>query len=205
MSLLILQTPVTLLVVLVTIAVSIAGFNNPRVTDALLLDVQVIRRRHEYHRLITSGFVHADPLHLFMNMFTLVFIGPVLERMAGPGGFGIVYFASLIAGSAFALMEHLRSSSYRALGASGAVSGVTVVFALFAPFAQIIVFVLPMPAILFAVLYIVWSAYASGRVNDGVGHEAHLGGALMGLVLTCLIWPAAIDSLIDQVRHTFSR
>jgi membrane associated rhomboid family serine protease len=204
MSLLILHTPITLLVLLVTVAVSIAGFNNPRLVDALMMDVQAIRRRHEYHRLVTSGFVHADPLHLLMNMFTLFFLGPALEQMAGSGGFGIVYFASLIAGSAFALMEHFRKASYRALGASGAVSGVTVVFALFAPFAQIIVFVLPMPAILFAALYIAWSIYASGgRVNDGIGHEAHLGGALMGLVLVCLIWPAAIDNLIDQVRQTF--
>jgi membrane associated rhomboid family serine protease len=200
---LILHSPITLLVLLVTIAVSIAGFNNPRLTDALMLDVQAIRQRHEYHRLLTSGFVHGDPLHLFMNMFTLFFLGPGLEQMAGPGGFGIVYFASLLAGSAFAVMEHLRSTSYRALGASGAVSGVTVVFALFAPFAKIIVFVLPMPAIVFAVLYIAWSAYASGRVNDGVGHEAHLGGALMGLVLTCLIWPVAIDDLVSQVRQAF--
>jgi membrane associated rhomboid family serine protease len=197
----ILHTPVTLLVLLATIAVSIAGFRNPRLTDALILDVQAIRKRREYHRLLTSGFVHGDPMHLFMNMLTLFFLGPGLEQMAGPVGFAIIYFASLLAGSAWAVMEHLRSSSYRALGASGAISGITVVFALFAPFAQIIVLILPMPAIVFAVLYIAWSAYASGRVNDGVGHEAHLGGALMGLVLTCALWPSAIEDLIGQLRH----
>jgi membrane associated rhomboid family serine protease len=197
----ILHTPVTLLVLIVTIAVSIAGFRNPRLTDAFILDMQAILRRREYYRLLTSGFVHGDPMHLFMNMLTLFFLGPGLERMAGSSGFAIVYFASLIAGSAFAIMEHFRSASYRALGASGAISGVTVVFALFAPFAQIIVFILPMPAIIFAGLYIGWSIYASGRINDGIGHEAHLGGALMGIVLTCLLWPLAIEDLISQVRQ----
>jgi membrane associated rhomboid family serine protease len=199
----ILHTPMTLLVLLATIAISIAGFRNPRLTDALIVDMQAIMRRREYYRLATSGFVHGDPMHLFMNMLTLFFLGPGVERMTGWGGFLIIYFASLIAGSAWAVMEHFRSASYRALGASGAVSGVTVVFALFAPFASIIVFILPMPAIVFAVLYIAWSAYASGRVNDGVGHEAHLGGALMGLVLTCLIWPAAIENLVSDVRSMF--
>jgi membrane associated rhomboid family serine protease len=199
----ILHTPVALLVLVATIAISIMGFGNPRFTDALILDVHAIVKRREYHRLLTSGFVHGDPLHLFMNMLTLFFLGPGLERMAGSTGFAIIYFASLLAGSAWAVMEHLRSASYRALGASGAVSGVTVVFALFAPFAQIIVFILPMPAIVFAVLYIAWSAYASGRVNDGIGHEAHLGGALMGLVLTCLIWPTAIENLIGELHSMF--
>lgn len=197
----ILHTPVTLTVLIATIAVSIAGFGNPRLTDALILDVQAILRRREYHRLLTSGFVHGDPMHLFMNMLTLFFLGPALEEMVGPVGFALVYFASLLAGSAWAVMEHFRNLSYRALGASGAVSGVTVVFALFAPLASIIVFILPMPAIVFAALYIGWSIYAAGRVNDGIGHEAHLGGALMGVVLTCLLWPAAIDDLISQVGH----
>jgi membrane associated rhomboid family serine protease len=197
----ILHTPVTLTILLVTIAVSIAGLRNPRLTDALILDVHGIVRRREYYRLLTSGFVHGDPMHLFMNMLTLFFLGPALEIMAGSAGFAIAYFASLLAGSAWAVMEHFRSASYRALGASGAVSGVTVMFALFAPFAQIIVFILPMPAIVFAALYIGWSIYASGRVNDGIGHEAHLGGALMGVVLTCLFWPEAIENLIGQVRQ----
>lgn len=197
----ILHTPVTLVVLLVTIAVSIAGFRNLRLTDALILDMQAILRRREYYRLMTSGFVHGDPAHLFMNMLTLFFLGPALEQMAGSFGFAVVYFVSLLAGSAWAVMEHFRSASYRALGASGAISGVTVVFALFAPFASIIVFILPMPAIIFAALYIGWSAYAAGRVRDGVGHEAHLGGALMGVVLTCLLWPDAIENLIAQVRQ----
>ncbi|MBI1361830.1 MAG: rhomboid family intramembrane serine protease [Alphaproteobacteria bacterium] len=195
----ILHTPVTLLLLVVTVGVSIAGFNNPRFLHGALLDVQAIVKRHEYHRLLTSGFVHADPMHLFVNMLTLFFLGPSLELMAGSGGMLLVYFLSLLAGSGWTLLEHHRNRSYRALGASGAISGVTVVFALFAPFAMLIVFILPVPAILFAAFYIGWSIYASRNVRDGIGHDAHLGGALMGLVLVCLIWPSAIDSLIAQI------
>lgn len=195
----ILHTPVTLLLLAVTVGVSIAGFNNPRFLDGAILDVQAIVKRHEYHRMLTSGFVHADPMHLFVNMLTLFFLGPSLEQMAGSGGMLLIYFASLLAGSGWSLMEHVRDRSYRALGASGAISGVTVVFALFAPFAMLIVFILPVPAIVFAGLYIGWSIYAARNVRDGIGHDAHLGGALMGVVLVCLIWPVAIDSLISQV------
>jgi membrane associated rhomboid family serine protease len=196
----ILSAQITLALMVITIGVSVVAFNRPRLMDALILDMQAIVRRREYHRLLTSGFVHGDPMHLFMNMLTLFFLGPGLEQMVGPAGFALVYFASLLAGSGWTMLEHFRDMSYRALGASGAISGVTIVFALFAPFAMIIVFILPMPAILFAVFYIGWSAWSSGRSTDGIGHAAHLGGALMGVVLTCLLWPEALHSLIAQVR-----
>jgi membrane associated rhomboid family serine protease len=108
--------------------------------------------------------------------------------------------ACLVAGSAWTLMEHWRNMNYKALGASGAVSGVTAAFGLFAPFAMIIFFVIPMPAILFAVLFIAYSAFASStQLRDGIGHSAHLGGALMGVALVCLFWPAAVRDAWDQI------
>jgi membrane associated rhomboid family serine protease len=182
------------------IALSIMAFGNTRLIDGLLFDVGRIRRNNEWHRTVTSGFIHGDPAHLFMNMLSLFFIGPPLELFLGTWTFLGFYMACLIAGSAWTLMEHWRNMNYKALGASGAVSGVTAAFGLFAPFQMIIFFVIPMPAILFAVLFIAYSAFASAtQVRDGIGHSAHLGGALMGVVLVCLFWPAAVRDAWDQI------
>ncbi len=198
---LLMASPATLALLIANIAISSFAFQNERVIAATLFDVAMIRRRHQYQRMITSGFVHGDGFHLFMNMLALFFLGPYLEYLVGPVAFLGIYFASLIAGSLWTYMEHFRDMNYRALGASGAVSGVTAAAALFAPLQTILVFfVLPMPFILFAALYTGWSAWASAtRVRDGIGHSAHLGGALMGLALVCIVWPQVARNAWDQV------
>jgi membrane associated rhomboid family serine protease len=182
----------TIVLLLANLAISIAAFNNPRLLDSLLLYARPILGGRQLYRVISSGFIHGDPLHLFVNLLTLFFIGPYLELTIGAANFVMLYFASLLAGSGWALMENVRNPEYRALGASGAISGVTAAFALFEPLAIFFVFFIPMPAIVFAVVYIAWSAYASGRIQDGIGHAAHLGGALMGVALVCLIWPGVV-------------
>lgn len=198
---LLMQAHATLALLATNVILSVIAFGNPRLVDAMLFDIGRIRKKNEWHRTITSGFVHGDPLHLFMNMLSLFFIGPALEVLVlGTWTFLGFYMACLIAGSAWTLMEHWRDANYKALGASGAVSGITAAFGLFAPFAMIIFFVVPMPAILFAVLFIAYSAFASGgRMQDGIGHAAHLGGALMGVALVCLFWPAAIRDAWLQI------
>ncbi len=195
-----LSAHVTLALLAANILISIAAFNDPRLLERALFHIGAMRRRGEWYRMVSSGFIHGGPGHLFMNMITLFFFGPALENGLGSTNFAMIYFLSLLAGSAWALMENYRDLNYRALGASGAISGVTVAFAMFAPFALLFVFFIPMPAIVFAVVYIVFSAYASGSGRqDGIGHGAHLGGALMGLVLVCIFWPQAIRDMFDQV------
>jgi len=200
---LLLQAPATLALLAANALISFTGFSNVALTDALMMDVGRMRRNNEWYRAVTSGFVHADTFHLLMNMLTLFFIGPVLEYMVGTLPFLAIYMVSLLGGSAWALLDNFRDMSYRALGASGAISGVTIAFALFAPFAMIVVLIVPMPAILFAFLYILYSAFASGRIRDGIGHAAHLGGALAGLVMVCLFWPEAPRDLWQQILARF--
>jgi membrane associated rhomboid family serine protease len=163
-----------------------------------------MRRGNEWWRMITSGFVHGDPFHLMMNMLALFFLGPSLEYIVKTGPFLAIYMLSLLAGSLWTWMEHFRDTNYRALGASGAVSGITTAIAMFAPFATIYAFfALPMPLIVFAACYIIWSAWASqSRVQDGIGHGAHLGGALAGVALVCVFWPGAVRGLWDQFVAT---
>lgn len=201
---LLLHSPATLALLVANVVISIAGFNNDKIIDRLLFDVGRMRRDKQWYRMVTSGFIHADPFHLFMNMLALYFMGPYLEYFTTTGGFLLIYFGALLGGSLWTWMEHFRDTNYRALGASGAVSGVTTATAVFAPFVQIMVFfALPMPLIVFALCYIVWSAWASrSNLRDGIGHGAHLGGALAGIAIVCLFWPDAPRGALDQFMQT---
>jgi membrane associated rhomboid family serine protease len=198
---LLLNAPVNMALLAANIGLSIAAFQNVRLLDSLLFDVNRIKRDKQWYRWVTSAFIHGDPTHLFFNMLALFFFGPVMEVGLGTIEFIAIYFGSLLAGSAWTWMEHYRDPNYRALGASGAISGVTSAAALFFPFSTIyLFFAVPMPMIVFALGYIIWSAVASaGRVRDGIGHAAHLGGALAGVVIVCIWWPQAPQAMIDQL------
>jgi membrane associated rhomboid family serine protease len=198
---LLMRSPATLGLLATNILVSMAAFSNERLLGAMLFDVALIRRRNEYHRMVTSGFIHGDPMHLFMNMLALFFLGPALEYAVGAWTYLAIYMVALAGGSLWTYMEHFRDMNYRALGASGAVSGITTAAAVFYPLSTILLFfALPMPFILFAALYIGWSAWASAsRVRDGIGHSAHLGGALTGLALVCIFWPRVVQMSREQI------
>lgn len=201
-------TPVTIL--LLALNAMVSGY-------ALLVDISVIDRLAfrperilkygEYQRLITAGFVHVGIAHLAFNMITLYFFGPFLERILGSGLFLILYFGSELAAHGLSLVLNRDDPHYSAIGASGAVSGVVFSFCLFQPFAMLgVFFVIPMPAILFAVLYVVGSIYAMqregepGSMGGGIAHEAHLGGAIGGLVLTILLEPRAIPAFVQALQ-----
>jgi membrane associated rhomboid family serine protease len=198
---LLLNAPVNMALLAANIGLSIAAFQNVRLLDSLLFDVNRIKRDKQWYRWVTSAFIHGDPTHLFFNMLALFFFGPAMEVGLGTIEFIAIYFGSLLAGSAWTWMEHYRDPNYRALGASGAISGVTSAAALFFPFSTIyLFFAVPMPMIVFALGYIIWSAVASaGRIRDGIGHAAHLGGALAGVVIVCIWWPQAPQAMIDQL------
>lgn len=193
-----LSTPASLLLLLTNIGVSFAAFNNPQLMDSLMFDVDRIRRNGEWYRWFTSGFVHGNPPHLLVNMLTLFAFGPSLEGALGTGSFLAIYVGSLLAGSAWTWMEHFRDSNYRAVGASGAISGLVSVYAIFAPLAMFLF--PPVPAIVYAIGFLLWSAWASSNnVRDGIGHAAHLGGALAGVAIVCIWWPFAPQRMIDQI------
>jgi membrane associated rhomboid family serine protease len=197
---LLLASPATLILLAANILVSMAALNTPALQDRLLFWMRPVRQGRELERLVTSGFVHTGPIHLMVNMLTLFFVGPVMEQMIGTTLFVAVYAGSLLGGSALSFLENIRNTDYRAAGASGALSGVMLVFALLQPFAMIYVFfAIPMPAILFALLYIGYSIFASGQPGQRLDHAAHLGGALTGVVFVCLLWPQAIGDLWTEI------
>ena len=202
-----LNAPITLALLLSNVGISgYAMFADPSLIKELSFRPRRIRERGEYYRFFTAGFVHAGGAHLAFNMITLYFFGPLLERILGAGAFLILYFGSELAAHALTYGMHRNDPNYAAVGASGAISGVLFAFCLYAPLAMLgVMFIIPMPAILFAVLYVVVSIYAIGQrqpgTRGGIAHEAHLGGALGGVVLTILLdYPRPINSFLREMQ-----
>lgn len=194
------ETPVTLVLLVLNVLVAVyTFFVDPSVLDRLAFKPYNFMQG-EYWRALTAGFLHVGLAHLAFNMITLFFFGPLIEGLLGPARFLAIYFGSEIAANAMTLAKHRGNPGYSAVGASGAISGVLFSFCLFAPLELIyIFFAIPMPAILFAVLYVVGSIYASQQGGGRIAHEAHLGGALGGVVLTILVYPASLAIFLRQL------
>ncbi|MBP8066818.1 MAG: rhomboid family intramembrane serine protease [Flavobacterium sp.] len=176
--------PVLLLIIAVTAIFSYRGFSD-----------QAFFRKYEFHigsiragehlRMITSGFLHADFTHLIFNMLTLYFFAPVVIAYLGVMHFVIIYFGSLIFGSLLSLYFHKNDYYYRAIGASGAVTGVLYSAILLRPDMTLgLYFIIPVPAYLFGIGYLLYSIYGMKAKNDNIGHTAHFGGAIGGYIIT---------------------
>ena len=148
----------------------------------------------EYYRLISSGFLHGDLQHLLFNCFTLFIFGDTVIMRLGEINFVLLYFSCLVFSGWLSVYFNKNNYYYSAVGASGAVIGVVYSSILLYPSMKLafIFFPIPMPAYLFAVGYLLYSLYGVKKLNDGIGHEAHIGGALSGLLLTSLFKPNVI-------------
>lgn len=207
------ETPVTVLLLILNGMVSGYAFAvDQSLIDRFAFRPDRILRYGEYHRLITAGFVHVGIGHLAFNMITLYFFGPLLEILMGSVAFTVLYFGSELAAHGLSLLLNSDDPHYSAIGASGAVSGVVFSFCLFRPRAMLgVFFVIPMPAIVFAVLYVVGSVYAmqqrghEGQVGGGIAHEAHLGGAVGGLLLTIILDQRALPTFVREMGALFNQ
>ena len=188
-------TGITLVIIVaVNIAASYKGFTNQLFFDAYKFEVDKILINKDYKRLITAGFLHSGWTHLILNMFTLMMFSESIERYLGESLFLTIYLASLVGGCLFALFIHRNHGDYSAVGASGAVCGI--VFASIALFPDMGVgfFFLPVfiPGWLYGVVYVLYSIYGIRSKKDNIGHEAHLGGALIGMMLSVILHPSAL-------------
>ncbi|MGI9191750.1 MAG: rhomboid family intramembrane serine protease [Chitinophagaceae bacterium] len=199
---------VTLLIILITVLVSIAGFQNSQIIHQALFYPSVMDSRKEYWRFFTHGFIHADWSHLIFNMLTLYFFGKNCESAfeylyGNTWMFPLFYLAALLMSSLPSYAKHKNNYSYRALGASGAVASVLFYTILLNPWQLLMIqFIIPIPAILFGVGYIAYSSYQSKNGSgDGIGHEAHLWGAVFGLVFPLATKPEIFPYFINQLLH----
>lgn len=147
--------------------------------------------RGEQYRMLTSGFLHVDYMHLILNMYVLYIFSDTLMDKLGDIKFLILYFGSLLAGSFLTKVYHKNELYYSAVGASGAVSGVVYASILLYPNMSLFLFPLPIPipAYIFGIGYLIYSIYGMRNQFGNIGHSAHLGGAIGGYILMLLLYP----------------
>ncbi|KAF2333997.1 rhomboid family intramembrane serine protease [Flavobacterium nitrogenifigens] len=177
-------------IIVANVVISYKGFNDLYFFRKYEFHVGSIRSGEQI-RMLSSGFLHVDMMHLIFNMLTLYFFAPVVLGWLGNFSFILVYFGSLIFGSLLTMLFHKNDYSYRAVGASGAVTGVLYSAILLQPDMMLgIFFVIPMPAYIFGILYLLYSIYGMKAKNDNIGHTAHFGGAIGGYLITLIKQPS---------------
>ena len=181
---------ILILIIVINLIVSFKGFNDLLFFRKYEFHIGSIRSGDQF-RMISSGFLHADLGHLFFNMFTLFMFAPVVIGYLGDFSFLLVYVASLVFGSLLTLYFHKNDYNYRAIGASGAVTGVLYSAILLQPDMSLYLFFvpIPIPAFLFGIGYLLYSIYGMKAKNDNIGHTAHFGGAIGGFFITLLKQP----------------
>jgi len=196
----------TIIIIAITCVVSFAAFGNPKLLDALVFWPPAVTKKHDYSRFLSYGFVHGDFQHLLFNMITLYFFGRVIEGFVnsqlGAYGFGLFYLSGLIVSILPTYFQHRNDEDYRSLGASGAVSAVLFAFILFQPWAMIyFFFAIPIPAIVYAVLYVGYTIWANRRGGDRINHSAHLWGAAYGVAFVLVLKPEVLSLFVERLMH----
>ncbi len=198
----------TLIIIIITCIVSYLAFQDAGKKYRWLMNPYQIVHRKQYERLITSGFIHADWTHLIFNMLTLYFFGDYVEfYFNSVSQYGtVLYIAMYLLGMVVAdipsLIKHKDNPNYNALGASGAVSAVVFSSILFNPLNELCLYgLLCLPGFIFGLIYVIYSYYSAKNQRDNIGHEAHLFGALFGVVFSIAVWPQVIGHFIDQMAN----
>ncbi|MEZ4396923.1 MAG: rhomboid family intramembrane serine protease [Candidatus Krumholzibacteriia bacterium] len=183
---------VTVAIIIATVVVSALGFRDEQVVRRFLFDVQAVRAGQLY-RLFTAGFLHASLPHLLFNMFSFYSFARLIEQVYGPLPLALIYVAAILGGNLLALAMH-RNQVYRALGASGGVCGVIFASIFLLPGGSVTVFPIPMaiPSWLFAILFVVATGAGMRSGFGNIGHDAHLGGAIIGLLVTTALYPGIV-------------
>lgn len=198
------ETPVTYALIAITCVVSWIAFNNRKLADRLILWPPAIDKHKQYDRLVTYGFIHADFMHLLFNMLTLFFFGPQIESLMGDVGvwvYPLFYVSALVVSILPTYLKNQHNPNYLSLGASGAVSAILFAYILVRPWSIIGVFFVPMPAILFAVLYVGYSIWMDRRGGDRINHSAHLAGAAYGVLFMLVMEPRVLGHFLRQLQQ----
>lgn len=198
---------ITTIIIIVTCIISISAFMVPQLTERWIMYPYRVKHNNEWWRFITSGFLHANWMHLFFNMFVLWSFGPAVEFLyqsnynaKGLYFFVLLYLFGIIFSDLPTFAKWKDNPSYRSLGASGAVSAVLFAYIVFAPFDKILLMgVLPMPAILWGVAYLFYSWYSGKQARDGINHDAHFFGAIFGIVFTIAMKPQLLEQFLQQI------
>ena len=206
---------ITVIIIIITAIISLAGFRSPKLIYDLIFYPPAITNNRQYYRFITCGFIHADPGHLFFNMYAFYLFGNITEEIFDAifGSYGkllyiIMYVSALIVCVIPSYLKNKNNPSYRSLGASGAVSAVVFAYIIFNPLQGIGLIFIPvyMMGFLFGIIYLGVSYWLDKKGGGRVNHSAHIWGALFGiifLIVTSRLFSnyPVLDHFIDAVKN----
>jgi membrane associated rhomboid family serine protease len=199
---------ITIFIIILTAGISLFAFNNQELFYRLKFNAYLIHHSKQLYRFFTYGFIHADWGHLLVNMFVLFSFGRAVELsfahffgMKGSFYFVLLYAGGIVFSTLASFARHKNNEYYNAVGASGAVSAVLFSSILMNPQMAImfIFFPIPIPAWIFGILYLIYSAYMAKRGTDNIGHDAHFWGAVFGLVFTAAINPSFVPDFFGLI------
>ena len=194
-------TPVASVIFVITPITSLYVFYNQNLYGKMMLHPYTVSRGKDLHTLFTSGLIHRDTMHLLFNMMSYYFFAFRLEQQMGHWQFEILYLLSLILSDMPTVLKNKENYNYYSLGASGAISAVIFGAILYSPLDKMGLIFLPIliPAYIFGILYLIYCSYASKYSHDSINHDAHLYGALSGLLIAILLRPAVLPAFIEQI------
>jgi membrane associated rhomboid family serine protease len=192
--------PVHVILMATVVIVSLIGMSSDSVKRALILHPYRVRHDGHVHRLLTAGWLHGDFAHLAFNMITLYFFAGDVLRVLGPVRFLALYLSAVVMGFVPTTLRYMNKQEYSSLGASGAVAAVIFSAILLVPNLKMFLMFLPIPVpgIVFALAYLVYSFWHSRTASDGVNHDAHFFGALYGAMFTYAFEPARVERTIKS-------
>jgi len=196
-----------LIIVIITAAISIYAFNNRQLSDKLCLKPNLVYHRFHVHRILTHSLLHGDWTHLIVNMYVLYMFGEVCLKyfslyFGGKANFYFLtlYVFSLVFSSLYSIIKHRNNPHYSAVGASGAVTAVVFTTIFFDPWNKLLFFgIIPVPGIIFGVLYLAYSIYMGKKNSDNIGHDAHFTGAIFGFIFPLLLDFQLVWQFIDKL------
>ena len=201
----------TIILLGITIIISLIGFSNEMFQRKLIFNAYLIHHHKEWWRILSSGFIHADFMHLLFNMFVLYGFGQAVESYYnaifgnnGGADFLILYLGAIVIANAPSLVKYKDATFYNSLGASGGVAAILFAAILFDPWSKIYLFgIIGIPGIILGPLYLFYEYRSALKANDHINHDAHFYGALFGMVFTIILNPRIVLHFVDQLINNF--
>lgn len=200
---------ITSVIIGITVIISWAAFSKPQLMSQFIMNPYLTSTRNQYYRFISSGFLHGDFSHLLWNMLSLYFFGSVVETYFDFifGDAGVYYFVgfyilAIVVSDIPSFFKHRHHPAYSSLGASGGVSAVIFASIIFQPVQPIcIYFVFCIPGFILGIAYLIWSYHKGKAANDNINHEAHLYGAVFGVIFCLVMYPSSFIYFIEQLKE----
>jgi membrane associated rhomboid family serine protease len=197
---------ITIGIIAITCLISFSAFSSQKIMNDLIMWPTEMREKNQWYRFISSGFLHGDWMHLIFNMVTLFMFGqgivePACEELSGKWMYLVLYFGGMVIADIPSYLKHKDDYQYRSLGASGAVSAVVFAGIVFFPTMKMGLFFIPpiIPAYIFGPLYLLYCVWAAKQSRDNINHDAHLWGALFGLVFPIALHPTLFQRMIGLI------